>query len=63
MVKQLATAAKFDATAIADLSGHSFRVGAAQDLMTSGKSVLAIMKAGGWRSMNVVGRYVENAEF
>jgi len=63
MVKQLATAAEFDAATIADLSGHSFRVGAAQDLMTSGKSVLAIMKAGGWRSMNVVGRYVENAEF
>ena len=63
LVKQLATAAEFDAATIADLSGHSFRVGAAQDLMTSGKSVLAIMKAGGWRSMNVVGRYVENAEF
>jgi integrase len=63
MVKQLATTAEFDAAMIADLSGHSFRVGAAQDLMTSGKSVLAIMKAGGWRSMSVVGRYVENAEF
>ena len=62
-VKDLAIAAGFEAKIIADLSGHSFRVGAAQDLMTSGKSILAIMKAGGWRSINVVGRYVENAEF
>lgn len=62
-VKELAFAAGFDERMIADMSGHSFRVGAAQDLMTSGKSILAIMKAGGWRSMNVVGRYVENAEF
>ena len=62
-VKELALTAGFDEAIIADLSGHSFRVGAAQDLMTDGKSILAIMKAGGWRSMNVVGRYVENADF
>ena len=37
------------------------RVGAAQDMIVSGLSVLPIMQAGGWKSMNVVGRYTENA--
>ena len=37
------------------------RVGAAQDMIVSGSSILPIIQAGGWRSMNVVGRYVENA--
>jgi hypothetical protein len=38
------------------------RVGAAQDMIVSGLSILPIMQAGGWKSMNVVGRYVENAD-
>ncbi len=37
------------------------RVGAAQDLIIAGLNVLAIMQAGGWKTVNVVGRYVENA--
>ena len=45
----------------ADLSGHSMRVGAAQDMMVAGFDALAIMQAGGWKSANVVLRYVENA--
>jgi len=43
------------------LSGHSLRIGAAQDLMSGGRDVVAIMKAGGWRSINVVARYIEAA--
>ena len=39
------------------------RVGAAQDLMTAGKSLLQIMSAGGWTSVNVVGRYVGEADW
>lgn len=46
----------------ASLSGHSMRVGAAQDLMTAGRSLLQIMSAGGWTSVNVVGRYVRDAD-
>lgn len=42
------------------LSGHSMRVGAAQDLLREGRSILQIMKAGGWKSPEVVARYVEN---
>lgn len=44
------------------LSGHSMRVGAAQDLMQAGYSELAIMKAGGWKNYDIVARYVENRE-
>jgi integrase/recombinase XerD len=43
------------------LSGHSMRVGAAQDTMVAGFDALAIMQAGGWKSANVLLRYVENA--
>ena len=38
------------------------RVGAAQDLMADGLGILPIMQAGGWKSMNVISRYVEHAE-
>jgi integrase/recombinase XerD len=37
------------------------RVGAAQDMMASGIGILPVMQAGGWRSMNIVERYVQNA--
>lgn len=42
------------------LSGHSMRIGAAQDLMKNGLGTLAIMRAGGWKTYDVVARYVEN---
>ena len=44
-----------------ELSGHSMRIGAAQDMMVAGFDALAIMQAGGWKSANVVLRYVEHA--
>jgi integrase/recombinase XerD len=37
------------------------RVGAAQDLAAKGRDIIQIMRAGGWKSTNVVGRYVEHA--
>lgn len=43
------------------LSGHSMRVGAAQDLMASGFDITSIMIAGGWKSAEVVTRYLEGA--
>jgi hypothetical protein len=43
-------------------SGHSMCVGAAQGLVTAGRDILTIMRAGGWKSMNVVARYVEEAD-
>jgi integrase/recombinase XerD len=47
---------------IAAFSGHSLRVGAAQDLLCAGHDTAAIMRAGGWKSPAVLGRYLEFAE-
>lgn len=44
-------------------SGHSIRVGAAQDLLSAGHDTLAIILVGGWKSINVLARYLEQAEF
>ncbi|WP_420875755.1 hypothetical protein [Prosthecomicrobium hirschii] len=44
------------------LSGHSMRVGAAQDMMAAGMGLLPIMKCGGWKSANVVARYVQEVD-
>lgn len=42
-------------------SGHSMRVGAAQDLLARGFDVAAIMRAGGWKSVDTLIRYLENS--
>ena len=43
-------------------SGHSMRVGAAQDLLKRGLDTAGIMRAGGWKSVNVLARYLEQAD-
>jgi len=62
ILKKLAERAGLDAKDVARVSGHSLRVGAAQQLTLNGVQILPIMRAGGWRSFNVVARYVENVE-
>ena len=47
---------------IARTSGHSLRVGAAQQPTIDGHGMPQIKRAGGWRSIPVVARYVENAD-
>ena len=42
-------------------SGHSMRVGAAQDLLARGFDIAAIMRAGGWKSVDTVSRYLEQS--
>ena len=42
-------------------TGHALRVGAAQELLKIGRSSSDIMRAGGWRSMASVSRYLEAA--
>ena len=44
------------------LSGHSMRLGAAQDLLCAGYDTAAIMRVGGWKSVNILARYLEKAE-
>jgi len=60
-LKRLAEKAGLDASTIAGLSGHSLRVGAAQDMAEEGFDLLALMTAGGWKTAHVVARYVEEA--
>lgn len=43
-------------------TGHSCRVGMAQDLAASGASLAAIMQAGRWKSAATVGRYIERLQ-
>jgi site-specific recombinase XerD len=62
LVKQAAERASLDAHDIEAFSGHSMRVGAAQDLMKRGFDTAAIMRAGGWKSVHVLARYLEHAE-
>ena len=45
-----------------DVSGHSLRVGAAQDLLIKGYDLAAIMRAGGWSSPNTVSRYLRYSQ-
>ena len=41
-----------------DVSGHSLRVGAAQDLLIKGYDLATIMRAGGWSDPSTVSRYL-----
>ena len=54
--KRLAAAAGVPAD---DVSGHSARVGMAQDLMAAGAELPALMQAGRWKSPTMPARYGE----
>ena len=45
-----------------EASGHSLRVGAAQDLLIKGHDMAAIMRAGGWTEPSTVARYLRFAQ-
>lgn len=61
-LKRLSKLANYPETEVKAVSGHSLRVGAAQTLTVMGYGLLPIMAAGGWRSSDVVARYVEKVE-
>jgi integrase len=61
IVKRAANRAELGSEIALTLSGHSMRVGAAQDMMVAGVDTLGIMHAGGWRTYSVLARYVEKA--
>ena len=60
-IKVAARRARLGNEVVRGLSGHSMRVGAAQDMMVAGIETIGIMQAGGWRTYAVLARYVENA--
>jgi len=57
--KSLAKRAGFSESVISMISGHSMRVGRAQDLLRFGASLPQIMVRGGWSKTDTVMRYVE----
>lgn len=61
LIKTAAKRAGVDSVTVQSLSGHSMRVGAAQDMMVAGEDMIGIMHAGGWKTHSVLSRYVENA--
>jgi len=61
--KKVATNSRIEKSLIRNISGHSMRVGAAQDLLISGASLPMIMQRGHWSKADTVMRYIENAVF
>ena len=59
LYKAMAERAGLPAEMVRRLSGHSPRVGAAQDMIASGIGIPAIMQAGRWKSAAMVQRYGE----
>ena len=57
--KAMARRAGLPPEVVGRLSGHSPRVGAAQDMIASGIELPAIMQAGRWRNVRMVQRYGE----
>ena len=57
--KLIAKKAQLNKCVVAGISGHSMRVGAAQDLLIQGASIQQIMVKGGWGKTDKVMRYVE----
>ena len=55
--RAMAECAGLPAHLVRRLSGHSPRVGAAQDMIASGIGIPAIMQAGRWKSAQMVQRY------
>lgn len=57
--KRLAKSAGLPCAIVRQISGHSMRVGAAQDLLKSGASMPIIMNKGRWSKTDTVMRYLE----
>ena len=57
VVKRLTAAAGLPAATVAAMSGHSARVGMAQDLVAAGTDLAGVMQAGRWRSAQMPARY------
>ena len=59
ILKAMARAAGLPESVVSGLSGHSARVGAAQDMVAAGIEMPAILQAGRWKSAAMVNRYGE----
>lgn len=61
ILKSLARRAQLPEAAAKNISGHSLRVGAAQDWTTRGISLPQLMVLGGWEKPDTVIRYIGKA--
>ncbi len=57
--KNLAGKTNINEKNIKQISGHSTRIGAAQDLLSNGFTLLAIMNRGRWSKTDTIMRYIE----
>jgi len=57
--KRIAHKTNIEASIVKNISGHSLRVGAAQDLLSSGASLPEIMNRGRWSKIDTAIRYTE----
>ncbi len=57
--KALARKAGLSESVVQRISGHSMRVGGAQDLLSHGASLPQIMLCGGWAKTDTMMRYVD----
>jgi site-specific recombinase XerD len=60
--KRLALKVNVEKENITKISGHSARVGAAQDLLKYGASIPMIMQKGRWSKIDTLMRYIENTD-
>ena len=59
MIKSAAKRDALNPSIVDEFTRHSLRVGAAQDLLRKGFDTATIMRAGGWKSVNTLSRYLE----
>ena len=57
--KAMALEAGLASEVVSSMSGHSARIGAAQDMIAAGIDMPAILQAGRWKSTAMVSRYGE----
>jgi len=62
VTRSLKRVAQQSGLSIENISGHSTRVGACQDLVSAGIDMPAIMQAGGWKNPERVARYSEQLQ-
>jgi site-specific recombinase XerD len=60
--KKIAQLSMIEHSIVKNISSHSLRVGAAQDLMLSGIELPTIMNRGRWTKTDTVMRYIENSQ-
>ncbi len=61
--KSIAARSSINDLIVKHISGHSMRVGAAQDMLISGASLPMIMQRGRWSKADTVMRYIENVSY